>query len=63
MDGSWIAFRWDELAPNPFHALELWGFDKTAKQFTDFIHSNFGGVRLFKPDADWTTGDRLTCRH
>jgi hypothetical protein len=64
LDGSWLAFRWDDNAPNVFHALELWGFDKSAHHFTNFIHDNFGGVRLFTSpgwDADtfiWT-GDAL----
>lgn len=64
LDGSWIAFRWDDQAPNPFHALELWGYDKTARRFTNFIHDNFGGVRMFdSPGWDgnalvWT-GDKL----
>lgn len=47
LDGSWLAFRWDDNAPSVFHALELWGFDKSANHFTNFIHDNFGGVRLF----------------
>lgn len=64
LDGSWLAFRWDDNAPSVFHALELWGFDKSAHHFTNFIHDNFGGVRLFTSpgwDADtfiWT-GDAL----
>jgi len=106
LDGYWLVFRWDDNAPNQFHALELWGFDKAAKHFTNFTHDNFGGVRLFnspgwdgdtliwtgdalttpptlnqrfvierkppkefviswqmrKPEADWATGDRLTCQ-
>jgi hypothetical protein len=106
LDGAWIAFRWTDREPSPFHALELFGFDKTAHHFTNFIHDNFGGVRLFnspgwegdtftwtgnalatsaapserfvvdrksakefvitwetrKPPADWTAGDRLTCK-
>lgn len=106
LGGSWLAFRWDDNAPNVFHALELWGFDKSAHHFTNFVHDNFGGVRLFtspgwdgdkliwmgdalanppganqrfvierksskefvitwqvrKPQADWVTGDSLTCR-
>lgn len=106
LGGSWLSFRWDDNPPNIFHALELWGFDKTSRQFTNFIHDNFGGVRLFnshgwdgdtliwtgdalanppalnqrfviarksvkefiiswevrKPQADWVTGDHLTCR-
>jgi hypothetical protein len=106
LDGSWIAFRWTDREPSSFHALELFGFDKTAHRFTNFIHDNFGGARLFnspgweadtltwtgnalvttappserfvierksakefvitwetrKPQADWTAGDRLTCR-
>lgn len=47
LDGAWIAFRWTDRDPSPFHALELFGYDKTAKHFTNFIHDNFGGVRLF----------------
>jgi hypothetical protein len=106
LDGSWIAFRWTDRDPSPFHALELFGYDKTAHQFTNFIHDNFGGVRMFnspgweaetftwtgnalaasappserfvierktakefvitwetrKTQADWTPGDRLTCK-
>lgn len=106
LDGALIAFRWDDNPPNQFHALELWGFDKTGKKFQNSIHDNFGGLRLFdspgwegetltwtgdrlaapadpgqrfvierksatefviswqvrKAGADWTTGDRLSCR-
>jgi hypothetical protein len=47
LDGSWIAFRWTDQPPSTFHALELFGYDRTAKHFTNFIHDNFGGVRLF----------------
>lgn len=58
LEGSWLAFRWDDNAPNVFHALELWGFDKTAHHFTNFIHDNFGGARLFN-SSGWD-GDTLT---
>jgi hypothetical protein len=105
LDGAWIAFRWTDREPSPFHALELFGYDKTAKHFTNFIHDNFGGVRMFispgweadtltwtgnalaasspaserfvierksakefaitwetrRPDADWKSGDQLSC--
>ncbi len=60
LDGSWIAFRWTDRAPSPFHALELFGYDKAAKHFSNFIYDNFGGVRAFDLpgwDADaftWT---------
>jgi Protein of unknown function (DUF1579) len=47
LDGAWIAFRWTDQAPSTFHALELFGYDKAAKHFTNFIYDNFGGVRLF----------------
>jgi hypothetical protein len=58
LDGSWIAFRWTDREPSPFHALELFGFDKAANHFTNFIHDNFGGVRLFNSpgwEADMLT--------
>lgn len=58
LGGSVLSFRWDDKPPNRFHALELWGFDKTANHFTNFIHDNFGGIRQFN-SAGWE-GDTLT---
>jgi hypothetical protein len=58
LGGSWLTFRWDDKTPNRFHALELWGFDKTANHFTNFIHDSFGGVRQFN-STGWE-GDTLT---
>ena len=64
LDGSWLIFRWDDKAPNRFHAVEFWGYNKTAKHFSNFIYDNFGGARLFESkgwDADtliWA-GDML----
>jgi hypothetical protein len=58
LDGSWLSFRWDDHPPNQFHALELWGFDKTAHHFTNSIYDNFGGARIFH-SAGWI-GDQLT---
>jgi hypothetical protein len=61
LDGSWLAFRWDDKTPGLFHALELWGYDKDNRQFTNSIYDNFGGGRLFKSpgwDGDtfiWTS--------
>jgi hypothetical protein len=47
LDGAWLVVRHDDLPPNVFHALEMWGFDENAKQFVAFIYDNFGGVRKF----------------
>lgn len=58
LDGYWLAFRWDDNPPSQFHALELWGFDKAAKQFTNSIYDNFSGMRIFH-SSGWT-GDELT---
>jgi hypothetical protein len=58
LDGSWLSFRWDDNPPSQFHALELWGFDKTAKHFTNSIYDNFGGARIFH-SAGWVA-DELT---
>lgn len=57
LKGSWLVFRWDDKAPNRFHALDFWGFDKAANHFTNFIHDNFGGARLFN-SSGWD-GDTL----
>jgi hypothetical protein len=58
LDGSWLTFRWDDNPPNRFHALELWGYDKFAHDFTNSIYNNFGGVYLYN-SAGWI-GDELT---
>jgi hypothetical protein len=47
LEGAWLLVRHDDIPPNQFHALEMWGFDKEAKQFVAFIYDNFGGVRKF----------------
>jgi hypothetical protein len=52
LEGAWLVMRHDDMPPNLFHALEMWGFDKDAKQFVAFIYDNFGGVRKFT-SAGW----------
>jgi hypothetical protein len=47
LEGAWLTVRHDDMPPDRFHALELWGFDSTAKNFVAFIYDNFGGVRKF----------------
>ena len=47
LDGAWLTVRHDDLPPNRFHAFEMWGFDKSARQFISFIYDNFGGARKF----------------
>jgi hypothetical protein len=47
LEGAWLAVRHDDMPPDRFHALELWGFDSAAKNFIAFIYDNFGGVRKF----------------
>ncbi len=49
--------RHDDMPPDRFHALELWGFDSSAKNFVAFIYDNFGGVRKFTSDG--LAGDQL----
>lgn len=58
LDGSWLALRWDDNAPSVFHALELWGFDKTEHHYTNSIFDNFGGMRIFH-SSGWVA-DELT---
>src|SRR5271168_5489966 len=47
LEGAWLTVRHDDLPPNRFHAFEMWGFDKEAKQFVNFVYDNFGGARKF----------------
>ncbi len=44
--------RHDDIPPNRFHALELWGWDAKQSQFTATIFDNFGGARHFT-SAGW----------
>lgn len=53
LEGAWLTVRHDDLPPNRFHAFEMWGFDKEAKQFVNFIYDNFGGARKFT-SSGWT---------
>jgi hypothetical protein len=47
LDGAWLAMRHDDIPPNRFHALELWGWDAKNSQLTATIFDNFGGARRF----------------
>lgn len=47
LEGAWLTVRHDDMPPDRFHALELWGYDSAAKNFVAFIYDNFGGVRKF----------------
>jgi Protein of unknown function (DUF1579) len=67
LNGSWLAVRHDDRPPNQFHAMELWGFDATAKHYVAVIADSGGGVRLFTSPG-WTgdsfiwTGDGFPSR-
>jgi hypothetical protein len=47
LEGAWLQVRHDDLLPNQFHAIELWGLDSGRKQFVALIFDNFGGMRKF----------------
>jgi hypothetical protein len=47
LNGHWLRMRHDDQPPFPFHALELWGYDRTAKRFSAYIFDNFSGIRHF----------------
>jgi len=47
LEGAWLEMHQDDRPPNVFHTHELWGYDKIAKDFTNFAFDNFGGVRRF----------------
>jgi hypothetical protein len=63
LEGAWVIVRQDDHPPNQFHALEVWGFDKSAHQFENFTFDNFSGSRRFvSPEWGgtqfiWTRGD------
>jgi hypothetical protein len=47
IEGAWLSLHHDDLPPNKFHALELWGWDAKSSAFTATIFDNFGGARRF----------------
>jgi hypothetical protein len=47
LDGAWLLVRQDDHPPNQFHALELWGYDKSAHHFENSVFDNFSGSRKF----------------
>jgi hypothetical protein len=47
LDRAWVIVRHNDLPPNQFHALELWGFDKSSHQFENSVFDNFSGSRKF----------------
>ena len=47
LNGAWLAHRHDDRPANPFHALDMWGYDRTLKQFVSMLHDSGGGVRMF----------------
>jgi hypothetical protein len=57
VDGAWLVLGHDDAPPNRFHAMELWGFDPSRKQFVAYIFDNFGGARKFTSpgwaDTQW----------
>jgi len=65
LEGSWLMLRHDDRAPNQFHAVEFWGFDKPSDRFVAVVTDNFGSVRMFTSPGwqqdrlEWT-GDLLT---
>lgn len=48
----------DDLAPNPYHAVEMWGPSKAAKEYRSTVGDSYSGIRWFT-SAGWT-GDSLS---
>jgi hypothetical protein len=58
LQGHWLTMRHDDQPPYPFHALELWGFDKDSRQLAAYLFDNFSSPRHFA-SSGWKD-DRLT---
>jgi len=59
--GSWLVFRWDDNAPNRFHAVEYWGFDRATRHFSNSIYDSAGGMRIL--DSVGWAADTLLWSH
>lgn len=52
LKGRWIEMRQDDVKPDRFHALEMWGFDDQQSLFTATLYDNFNPVpRQFTADG------------
>jgi hypothetical protein len=47
LDGAFLSLQHDDLPPNKFHALEMWGWDAKNSTFSATIFDNSGGARHF----------------
>ena len=46
-DGASLVKHHDDLPPNRYHAIELWGYGVTDRRFNAVIQDSFGGIRDF----------------
>ena len=53
IDGASLVKHHDDLPPNLYHAIELWGYSPADRQFNAVIEDNFGGTRDFS-STGWT---------
>lgn len=55
LDGQWVAYRHDDVAPNVYHASTMWGFDPDTKALRAVTFDNFGGQWSFASPG-WVDG-------
>ncbi len=56
-DGTSVITHHDDIPPNAYHAIELWGYSATDRQFNAVIQDSFGRIRDFSSPG-WA-GDAL----
>ena len=55
LDSSWLIENHEDIPPNKYKAVSMWGIDPSNSRFIAFIFDNSGGHRKFDSDG-WQAG-------
>ena len=55
LDNQWLLYSHQDLAPNKYRAMGMWGFERLSGKFIMILQDNFGGSRKFESDG-WIDG-------
>lgn len=61
LQGQWLVLRHEDLPPNIYRALSLWGVERASQQLVMTVHDAWGGLRLFTSEG-WRDG-KVTFDH
>jgi hypothetical protein len=66
LQGNALLKHHDDITPDLYHAIEVWGYDASAKRFNATVLDNFGGARRFSSqgwkdnELTWSSATDIT---